>query len=120
MPTKTIRYYEDIGILPHPARTDSGYREYDEPAVGRLQFIRAAQSIGFTLGEIRETLAVRDRGEEPCAHVRALIERHAIELTDKIASLEAMRADLQRLAKKSSRESFDHCDEATICHIIQS
>lgn len=119
VPTKTIRYYEDIGLLPLPARTDSGYRSYDEVAVGRLGFIRAAQTVGLSLGEIRETLAFRDRGEVPCAHVTELIERHAADLSERIAALEAMRRDLDGLARKARTAAGSDSRAATYCHIIE-
>jgi MerR HTH family regulatory protein len=63
--TKAIRYYEQIGILTPPARTSSGYRSYDETAIGRLGFVRAAQAVGLTLGEIRQIIAFRDDGQAP-------------------------------------------------------
>src|SRR3546814_457103 len=68
--TKTIRYYEGIGLLPPPDRTASGYRAYDEDDVERLTFIKTAQRLGITLDEIREILAFRERGERPCEYVR--------------------------------------------------
>ena len=74
---KAIRYYERIGVLPPAARTGSGYRSYEEADVARLRFIRAAQAVGLRLGEIRGVMAFRDRGEPPCDHVRALIERRS-------------------------------------------
>jgi len=117
--TKTIRYYEDIGLLPSPERTDSGYRSYEEAAIGRLGFIRAAKSVGLSLGEIRETLDFRDRGEVPCAHVTALIERHAADLSERITALEAMRRDLEHLAKKARNASPSDSRAATYCHIIE-
>ena len=121
VPTKTIRYYEDVGLLLAPGRTPSGYRDYGDEVVARLRFIRAAQSVGFSLGEIRETLAFGDRGEAPCAHVTALIERHAADLTDRIAALESMRKDLERLATKARRLAPAECaNTATYCHIIES
>lgn len=119
VPTKTIRYYEDVGLVPQPQRTDSGYRTYDETAIGRLGFVRAAQSVGLSLGEIRETLAFRDRGEVPCAHVTALIERHAVDLAERIAALESMRSELARLAKKSRSASNGDIQGASYCHIIE-
>ncbi|HEY6416930.1 MAG TPA: heavy metal-responsive transcriptional regulator [Acidimicrobiales bacterium] len=70
---KTIRYYEDIGVLDPPARTPSGYRNYSRAATDRLGFIRSAQAVGLTLGEIRGILALRDRGTTPCGHVLDLI-----------------------------------------------
>ena len=75
--TTTIRYYETAGLLPEPDRTPSGYRDYDDATVARLGFIRAAQTIGLHLGEIREVLALRERGEAACPHVIALIEQRA-------------------------------------------
>ena len=65
--TKAIRYYEQIGILTPPARTPSGYRSYDQTALGRLGFVRAAQALGLTLGEIRQIIAFRYDGAAPCA-----------------------------------------------------
>lgn len=62
---KTIRYYEDIGLLPAPARSPSGYRDYSEDAAARLGFVRAAALVGLILGEIREVLAFWDRSEPP-------------------------------------------------------
>jgi DNA-binding transcriptional MerR regulator len=115
----TIRYYERIGLMPIPARRESGYRDYDAEAAARLGFIRAAQSVGLSLGEIRETLAFRDRGEAPCRHVVALIERNAAELRQRIAALEAMQRDLERLAKKARAISPEDAPEAAFCHSIE-
>lgn len=118
--TKTIRYYEDIDILPAPPRAPSGYRDYGDDAPARLGFIRAAQSVGLTLGEIREVLAFRERGEAPCAHVRQLIERHAADLAERIAALTTMRDDLERLARRASALSATAGTDAAFCHIIES
>ena len=63
--TKAIRYYEQVGILTPPARTPSGYRSYDPSALGRLGFVRAAQAVGLTLGEIRQIIAFRDNDRHP-------------------------------------------------------
>ena len=116
----TIRYYERIGLMPDPARTESGYRDYAEEAADRLGFIRAAQSVGLSLGEIRETLAFRDRGEAPCRHAAALIERNAAELRQRIAALQAMQRDLDRLARRArSISATGAVPEAAFCHIIE-
>jgi DNA-binding transcriptional MerR regulator len=63
--TKAIRYYERIGLLAPPARTEAGYRRYDAGTLTRLRFVRAAQAVGLSLGEIREVIAFRDRGVAP-------------------------------------------------------
>jgi len=115
----TIRYYERIGLMPPPTRRESGYRDYGEDAAARLGFIRAAQSVGLSLGEIRETLAFRDRGETPCRHVAALIERNAAQLRQRISALEEMRRELERLAKKARAISPEDVSGAAFCHIIE-
>jgi MerR family transcriptional regulator, copper efflux regulator len=94
----TIRYYERIGLLPEPERSPSGYREYPGEIVGRVRFIRTAQTVGFQLDEIGEILDLRDQGQTPCAHVRQLISKHARELEERIDDLQRMRSDLQLLA----------------------
>lgn len=119
VPTKTIRYYEDIGVMPEAPRTASGYRDYGPDALRRLGFIRAGQSIGLTLGEIKEILAFRDRERAPCGHVASLIERRAVDLSQRIAALEAMRGELERLAKRARRAS-PAAGEGEFCHIIES
>ena len=116
---KTIRYYEDIGVMPPAARSDGGYRQYDDEAVARLGFVRAAQSVGLTLGEIREVLAFRDRGEAPCRHVAELIDRHAADLAQRIVALQAMQRELQRLAQRARIPAPPTTDDAVICHIIE-
>ena len=70
--TKALRYYEAIGLLVPDSRTPSGYRQYGPNALDRLAFIRAAQALGFSLGEIRGIVGLRDRGETPCEHVLQL------------------------------------------------
>ena len=119
MEPTTIRYYERIGLMPPPTRRESGYRDYGEDAAARLGFIRAAQSVGLSLGEIRETLAFRDRGETPCRHVAALIERNAAQLRQRISALEEMRRELERLAKKARAISPEDVSGAAFCHIIE-
>lgn len=120
VPTKTIRYYEQIGLMPGPPRTAGGYRDYGRGAAGRLTFIRAAQSIGLSLGEISEILAFRDRGETPCLHVLSLIERRAADLSERIEALERMRRDLEGLARKARTMPRAEPQESTYCHIIEA
>ncbi len=117
--TEAIRFYEKVGLLAPPTRTSSGYRDYDHPALERLRFIRTAQTVGFTLGEIGEILDLRDTGQTPCDHVRQLIAKHAADLQQRINDLQAMQSDLRHLAIVAAAES-QVTDDATHCHILET
>lgn len=115
---KALRYYEDIGILRPAARTPSGYRLYDEDACRQLAFVRAAQGVGLRLSEIREVIAMRDRGEVPCGHVLELIHRRAAELDERISGMLALRDELARLVRRARDLDPRDCRPDRICHII--
>ena len=72
--TKAIRYYESIGLLDEPARTESGYRSYGPEAIERLQFVKQAQSSGLALTEIKSILEIKDQGGQSCEHTRELLK----------------------------------------------
>lgn len=118
VPVKTIRYYEEIGVLAPPARSPSGYREYGEEAVERLQFVRASQSVGLTLGEIREIAAYRDRGEVPCAHVLELLRSHRDECSRRIAELREAQRTLEALVARAANLRPEDCSAEHVCHLI--
>ena len=118
VPAKTIRYYEEVDLMAPPARTSTGYRDYDKLAVERLKFIRGAQSLGFGLGEIREIIAYRDRGETPCAHVLDLIQRRSRELVERIDELRRSQKELEKLARRARRLSPKDCEPSQICHLL--
>jgi MerR family transcriptional regulator, copper efflux regulator len=115
---KTIRFYEAIGVLDPPERTPSGYRDYDDPAIDRLAFIRAGQAVGLTLGEIRQVVGLRERGQAPCTHVVALLERRADEIGQRIAELQHLQGDLRRLAAEAQGLDPADCDPQRVCHVI--
>ncbi len=117
---KTLRYYEDIGVLASPPRTAGGYRDYDADALGRLEFVRAAQAVGLTLGEIREVIDFRERGEVPCHRVLELILHHAAEVDRRISELQRLRADLGRLARRARTLDPADCPESAVCHVLLS
>lgn len=116
--TKAIRYYEQVGILARPARTASGYRSYDQAALGRLGFVRAAQAVGLTLGEIRQVIAFRDNGQAPCQHVTDLLQRHAADLDRRIQELQQLRGELRQLATRATTLDPEQCPPERVCHII--
>lgn len=118
LPTKTIRFYESAGLLPGPDRTSSGYRDYDDTALARLQFIRSAQTAGLTLAEIRQVIAVRDSSGPPCQHVIGLLDEHAADLDQRINDLTALRADVQRLRERAATLDPADCAADAVCHVL--
>jgi DNA-binding transcriptional MerR regulator len=101
--TRTIRYYEGIGLLPEPERTGGNYRAYGREDLERLRFIRAAQRLGLTLDEIREVLAFAERGEPPCGFVRERLRREVAAIDARIAELQALRGELAGFEAEAGR-----------------
>ena len=116
--TKTIRYYEGIGLLPPPTRSASGYRDYDTSTLDRLAFVRAAQAVGLSLGEIRSIVALRDEGQTPCGHVLDLLRTRSAELDRRITELRTLQGELNRLVARAERLDLADCDPARICHLV--
>lgn len=115
---KTLRFYEQSGLLPGPTRTGNGYRDYDEAAVTRVAFIRAGQAVGLTLAQIRGLLAVRDDGRAPCTAATDLIDNHLRELSTRIRDMQALRRDLQELRERARDLQDSDCAPDSVCHII--
>jgi len=95
-----IRYYERLGLLGQPLRTDAGYRVYGEQSLKRLRVIRNARRFGFSLAEIRDFMKVRDAGGAPCAEVRRAAERRLAEVDDEIRNLDRLRRAMQLTLKE--------------------
>ena len=114
--TKTIRYYEEIGLVPPAPRTSSGYRDYSDHDATRLVFIKSAQRLGLSLGEIAEILSLRDRGEVPCEYVRNVITEQLRGIDKRIAELRALRGELRQL--NAAAEQLPEIDGVT-CRIIE-
>jgi DNA-binding transcriptional MerR regulator len=91
---KTIRFYEQIGVLPPPQRTSAGYRLYGPKDRERLLFIAKAKQVGLTLAEIGHILALRESGTEPGDYVRALIDRKLADVDGTVQRLSALRLAL--------------------------
>ena len=113
---KTIRYYEDISVLPDPGRTPSGYRDYATQDVDRLVFVKGARRLGFTLAEIREVLAFRERGERPCTYVLSVLDRQVDDLDRRITELKELRADL--VAMKAEADPLPR-EDSCYCSVIE-
>ncbi|MDX8036707.1 heavy metal-responsive transcriptional regulator [Lentzea sp. BCCO 10_0856] len=116
--TKTIRFYEQSGLLPAPPRTSGGYRDYPEQAVARLAFVRNAQSAGLTLAEISSVLALRDGGQAPCRHVTALISERLTDIERRLAEMTKTRDALRGLARRGAATDPATCTENDICTIL--
>jgi MerR family transcriptional regulator, copper efflux regulator len=115
---KTIRFYEQSGLLPAPPRTPGGYRDYPAGAVGRLAFIRQAQAAGLTLAEIGGILRIRDDGQAPCQHVTALIAEHLVQIEQRIAELTGTRNSLAELHARAVATEPADCAESQVCSIL--
>ena len=116
--TKTLRFYEDEGLLPEPARTPAGYRDYPNEAVDRVRFIRHAQAAGLTLADIGQILTIRDGGEPPCDHVSQLVDHRLVEIDRRLTELEHTRAELHALRRRLDTLDPADCDDTGICAAI--
>ena len=117
---RTIRYYERIGLIPPPERTAAGYRLYGAEDEQRLRFIKSAQRVGLNLGEIKETLAFRDRGEPPCGYVAGVIEQRLGEVNQRLRDLRAFRRELAGLRDRLRAHGAVPAPEGGYCHYIES
>ncbi len=103
----TIRYYEQIGLLPLPPRTAGGQRRYGEDELKRLDFIRHARDLAFDIEDIRQLLALTGAPQRSCHEADSIAIRHLAEIAARIRRLEALRDELQRMV--------DECGHGRIC-----
>ena len=116
---KTIRYYEHVGVLPNPRRSEVGYREYGQADVDRLRFVRGARLLGMSLRDVQGVLAARDRGQPPCRHVLELVDAKVVEVDEQIAALTALRAELAKLSEEGRGLVMDDVDmRDCVCQLI--
>ena len=105
-PIKTIRYYEDVGLLPKAPRTTSRYRVYSPETVDRLQFIKKSQNLGLRLLDIKEILDLADRGRCPCGHVQRVLRARLGELREKISDLKTVERRLSQATGRGCPPNF--------------
>ena len=115
---QTIRYYERRGLLPPAARDRNGYRQYDEAALSRLQFIRSAQAAALTLTEIGSIITVRQAGDVPCEHVSTLIATKLEDVHRRQEELVILERELNHLLSASKDLNPADCEAGSVCHII--
>jgi DNA-binding transcriptional MerR regulator len=96
-----VRYFERLGLLPPPARTPAGYRQYDEVAARRLRFIKGAQGVGLRLREIGESLAAMDERQCPCPETETLLRHRMAQADAEISRLVELRGESARLVTEA-------------------
>jgi MerR family copper efflux transcriptional regulator len=108
LPPKTIRYYEEIGLL-SPERAENGYRDYSDKDVHRLRFLQRSRSLGFTIDECRLLLSLYDDKNRASADVKAVALEKVAEIDRKIAELQSLRDTLATLAKHCHGDGRPDC-----------
>ena len=117
VPIKTIRYYEELGLLKASGRTEGGFRLFHSDVFARLNFIKRAQSLGLTLSEIKEFLNVHEQGDLPCEHIKVKLQDKLVDIDKQIRQLVILKQELEGLL--SGWETIPETSEETICPIIE-
>ncbi|MEM8828230.1 MAG: heavy metal-responsive transcriptional regulator [Cyanobacteria bacterium P01_G01_bin.19] len=116
----TLRYYSDLGLLQPVIRGNNGYRYYDQSASRQVEFIRKAQTIGFTLEEIKTILDIRDRGEKPCNLVRDLLDSKIKQLEIQIKKMSLFKQELEEYRTSWINNPNRESDSQEVCPLISS
>lgn len=106
---QTIRYYEQIGLMPEPGRTEGGQRRYGVAELDRLSFIRHGRQLGFSLEAIRELLDLSDDPNRPCHEADIIARRQLKQVEQRMARLEALKTELQRMVHQCSGGNSSEC-----------
>jgi Cu(I)-responsive transcriptional regulator len=110
---QTIRYYEQVGLMPEPARTEGGQRRYGERHLNRLAFVRHSRELGFSLEQIRSLLDLSDRPDRTCAEADAIAKANLHAVRRRIRSLKALQEELERMVAECAGGRV--CD----CRVIE-
>jgi DNA-binding transcriptional MerR regulator len=105
----TIRYYEGIGLLPAPSRSEGNQRSYAPSDLDRLAFIRHARELGFEVDSIRTLLSLQDDPDQSCASADAIAKARLIEVEQRIRSLMALKAELEVMVEGCGHGRVDQC-----------
>lgn len=115
-----IRYYSDLGLLQPVQRGDNGYRYYSFDASQQIEFIKKAQTLGFTLEEIKQILDVRDRGEQPCNLVQSLLDNKIEQLQIQIKQMTLFKAELEEYRTAWTNHPHPESKPLEVCPLISS
>ncbi len=116
--TKTLRFYEQRGLLQPATRTPAGYRDYEQNAIARLDFIRRGQAAGLTLTQISQVLHIRDSGQSPCEHVQDLLATRLADLDNQITQLLDLRESLAALHQAAAESDPNTCPPNQVCRYL--
>jgi DNA-binding transcriptional MerR regulator len=116
LPVKTIRFYEDRGLIQAVRRTSGGFRLFDSAVLSRLSFIRRSQALGLSLNDIQDILAIADLGERPCQDVLHKFQEKVVEIEQRIQQLQSLKGQLQVLITEADQRT---ALDADICPIIE-
>jgi DNA-binding transcriptional MerR regulator len=117
---QTLHYYERIGLLPKPTRSEANYRLYCPDALRRVRFIKKAQAVGFTLAEIKQILDLKSHGQAPCRKVTELGEKHLHDIDARLAQLRAYRrAVIQSLTSWREKTAHRRNCAGEFCDLIE-
>jgi MerR family copper efflux transcriptional regulator len=115
---ETVRFYEKEGLLPPASRTASGYRQFGEATVERLEFVKRSKALGFSLEEIRELLVLQDRDGHSCLEVRDRLQNKLSIVLEKKVELERLEAHLRSALRKCNRQlkefGSEHVDQCPV------
>lgn len=118
---RTIRYYEEISLLPRPERGANNYRVYSEDTIKRLKFIKKAKSLGFTLNDIKRIITISDKGDDPCEHIGGLLKQRIVETDIRLKELKKLKTNLKKLEREwSGMQKLEVCNsDELICPKIE-
>ncbi|WEX10151.1 helix-turn-helix domain-containing protein [Chelativorans sp. AA-79] len=105
----TIRFYEQIGLLPAPPRSEGNRRQYGEKDLNRLAFIRHARELGFEVADIRELLTMTEQPQSSCHEADSIAARHLREIEERITKLQALRGELRRMVEECGHGKVCEC-----------
>ena len=108
LPAKTIRYYEEIGLI-HPARSANGYRTFSDTEMHKLRFLARSRALGFSIEDCRALLALYEDDQRASAEVKAIARRHLAEIAAKIADLRALEVTLSHLVETCAGDDKPNC-----------
>lgn len=117
IPIRTIRYYDELGLLKTSGRTEGGYRLFNSDVFARLKFIKRSQSLGLSLLEIKEFLEIRDRGELPCHRIEEKLKQKLLAIEEQIQQLNILKEEIEGLL--SGWKVTPARSEETICPIFE-